>query len=821
MFSLRTFDPLLQRSVGPIATATLPSRRLPAHSDRPASLLLPHYLVLIGEGVDVPARGAALFTADEPADCNLGLEPAPMFLGNLEFLRQTMKESDHEYIIAASTNQQRERLRSLLGDRPRLLVAPLSSGLASPVGRFTVLTERELYGAPVIRPVRHRFRGIPIDNIVALRPGDYVVHVDYGVGRFRGTQTVTDSGIAKDCLVVQYAGTDRVYVPVENIGLLDRFVGDEDSPPPLDRLGSRAWLIAKARAARASAEYAQELLEQYARRDAARGTAFGPATDWLTELAASFPFAETPDQLRALADVDRDMAQARPMDRLVCGDVGYGKTEIALRAALRAAANAKQVALLAPTTILCYQHYATFRRRLARFPVRVEMLSRLTPTVQQNQICADLAAGKVDIVIGTQLLLGSRVRFHDLGLLIIDEEQKFGVRQKERLRALKVGVDVLTLTATPIPRTLYMGLAGLRDISCINTPPAGRREVATEVAVWDDQLIREYIRRELDRGGQVFFVHNEIASLQAVADRLKQLLPGRKLALAHGRMSARRLADIYLAFAAGEYEILLSTAIVESGLDMPNVNTIIVNRADRFGLADLHQLRGRVGRASAQAFALFVVPARHEVTPDARRRLSALLAYSRLGSGFKLALRDMEIRGVGSLLGTEQHGHLARVGYNLYTQMLKEAVARLKGEPVSPEPELRLDDVPARIPDRYIADSFERVAIYKRLLSVESESELAELEAEIVDRFGRYPAEVEPLFQIALVRVRARKLGLLKVTLRGRQITLVHPDRTETMSGGIEDLLDRLARPPQTGNLDSPPGSLDREGDPNRRRRQQ
>jgi len=821
VLSLRTFDPLLQRSVKPLDTAALPGRRPPGHSDQPASSLLPPHFALIGEGVDVPSCGAAVFTGDDRADCDLGLEPAPVFLGNLDLLRQTMRESDHEYIIAASTNQQRERLHGLLGGRPRFLVAPLSSGLSCPAGRFTVLTERELYGSPVIRPVRHRFQGIPVDNVVALRPDDYVVHVDYGVGRFTGTRTITDSGVTKDCLVVQYAGTDRVYVPVENIGLLDRFVGGEDSTPPLDRLGSRAWLVAKARAARASAEYAQELLDNCARRAAARGTPFGPATEWLTELEASFPFAETQDQLRALADVGCDMARARPMDRLVCGDVGYGKTEIALRAALRAVASVKQVAVLAPTTILCYQHYATFRGRLARFPVRVEMLSRLAPSGQQSDVCAGLAAGAVDIVIGTHLLLGSRIHFRDLGLLVIDEEQKFGVRQKERIKALKAGVDVLTLTATPIPRTLYMGLAGLRDISCINTPPAGRREIATEVAAWDDQLIREYVGRELNRGGQVFFVHNEIASIQAVADRLGRLLPGLNLVVAHGQMSGRRLADIYLAFAAGEHQVLLSTAIIESGLDMPNVNTIIVNRADRFGLADLHQLRGRVGRSQEQAFALFLVPTQRAITPDARKRLSAILAYARLGSGFKLALRDMEIRGVGSLLGTEQHGHVARVGFNLYTQMLKEAVARLKGEPVAPEPELRLDDVPARIPDSYIADSFERVAIYKRLLSVETEPELSELEAELVDRFGRYPAEVEPLFRIALVRVRARKLGLLKVALRGRSITLVHPDRTEAMTGGIEDLLERLARPAQTNNLNTPPGRLDRECDSDGSRRQQ
>jgi len=485
------------------------------------------------------------------------------------------------------------------------------------------------------------------------------------------------------------------------------------------------------------------------------------------------------------------MESTRPMDRLICGDVGYGKTEIALRAAFKAASNLKQVAVLAPTTILCYQHYATFRKRLARFPFRVEMLSRLVPPPQQREIFAGLKSGVVDIVVGTHQLLNPGVAYHDLGLLIIDEEQKFGVKQKERIRSARAEVDVLTLTATPIPRTLYMSLSGLRDISQIHTAPPGRREIATEVAPWHDRLICDYVTRELARGGQVFFVHNEIETIMEVAERLQRILPGVRFAVAHGQMSGRHMADIYLGFASGEYQLLLSTAIIESGLDLPNVNTIIVNRADKFGLADLHQLRGRVGRSEAQAYALFLTPARREITEDARKRLSALLAYSKLGSGFKLAIRDMEIRGVGNLLGTEQHGQVARVGFNLYTQMLKEAVARLKGEPVAVEPELSLD-VSAYIPKEYVSDSFERVALYKRLLAVESEQELEELRAELVDRFGRYPAPVETLFLIALVRVRSRRLGLLKVSLKNHVATIVRSDKTVTAKGGIDELLDWL-----------------------------
>jgi transcription-repair coupling factor (superfamily II helicase) len=853
--SLRRFDPLLQRSVSHIEEASIPTRRQPGQSDQPASILLPRNLIVITEGTEVEAHSVLLLSAEPDAEFVLGCTPAHSYLGNIELLRTelgtgdpqiTQRESGSEslvsgrsvesaksadrtpggepdvgypqitqitqigqagsgeesaesadenpgmtWFIAASTDSQRTRLSSIIGEGPHYFTGTLSAGFIAESLGFGLLTEREIYGTPVFHPPRRRFKGLPIDNIVSLRPGDYVVHIDYGIGSFEGTKRMTNAAVEKDYIVVRYAGNDKVYVPIENIGLLDRYVGSEDGTPALDRLGGRSWLHAKAKAARASAEYAEELLQIYARRATARGIQFGRDNKWQTELEASFPYEETPDQLKVLAEVKRDMEASRPMDRLICGDVGYGKTEIALRAAFKAASNLKQVAVLAPTTILCYQHYATFRKRLARFPFRVEMLSRLVPPPQQREIFAGLKSGVVDIVVGTHQLLNPGVAYHDLGLLIIDEEQKFGVKQKERIRSARAEVDVLTLTATPIPRTLYMSLSGLRDISQIHTAPPGRREIATEVAPWHDRLICDYVTRELARGGQVFFVHNEIESIMEVAERLQRVLPGVRFAVAHGQMSGRHMADIYVGFASGEYQMLLSTAIIESGLDLPNVNTIIVNRADKFGLSDLHQLRGRVGRSEAQAYALFLTPARREITEDARKRLSALLAYSKLGSGFKLAIRDMEIRGVGNLLGTEQHGQVARVGFNLYTQMLKEAVARIKGEPVAVEPELSLD-VSAYIPKEYVSDSFERVALYKRLLAVESEQELEELRAELVDRFGRYPAPVETLFLIALVRARSRKLGLLKVSLKNHIATIVRADKTVTAKGGIDELLDWL-----------------------------
>lgn len=791
--SLRVFDPLTQRSLREQSAALVPTQRRPAFSDQPASSLVPAAALVMAEETDLATERTLLLVESADGDLELGFREVGAYLGNTTALRDELEHDPGEWFLVSPSEHHRERLARLLGPRPRYVAGTLAAGFASVDRQLTVITEREIYGAPATGRVRHRFKGLPVDNLVALRPGDHIVHVDYGIGRFEGTCRLTHAGIEKDYLVLRYAGPDRAYVPVENLGLIDRYVGSDDQSPALDRLGGRTWLAAKARVARESAEYARELLEHQARRAVTRGTGFPPDSVEQVELEASFRYEETPDQLKALAAVKRDMEQPRPMDRLICGDVGFGKTEVALRAAFKAASNLKQVAVLAPTTILCYQHYRTFRRRLERFPLRVEMLSRFVPPARRRETVSALATGQVDIIIGTHLLLGANIRFRDLGLLVIDEEQKFGVRQKERLRALKAGADILTLTATPIPRTLYMALAGLRDISSIHTPPPGRREIRTEVSEWHDDLIREHVFREVNRGGQVFFVHNEIQTIEAVHRRLARLLPGLKLTVAHGRMHSRRLADIYLAFAAGEFQVLLSTAIVESGLDMPNVNTIIVNQADRFGLADLHQLRGRVGRSSEQAFALFLIPSRREIAVEARKRLSALLAYSQLGAGYKLALRDMEIRGVGNILGLQQHGHVARIGFSLYTRMLKEAISRLRGEPVSVEPELSLD-VPAYLPAEYVPDAFERVALYKRLLGVESESELEELRAELIDRFGRYPPLVENLFRIALVRVRCRARGILRVSLRNDVATVIAADRTETVGGGIVRLLDWLGR---------------------------
>jgi transcription-repair coupling factor (superfamily II helicase) len=787
--SLRQFDPLTQRSIKHIDRLGMLARDTHAFTEQPIRSLLPDDVLAITEAGSGVRWQRQIALVEGQAEIDFGLTFPNVYLGNFKLLRSEVESSSGQYYIVSADEYQAQRLMSLLGARPTFVIGVLASGFVAMQEGYVVLTEREIYGAPVMREAKRRFRGLPVDDLLALRKGDHVVHVNYGIGVFEGIKRLKVDGREHDFLHIRYAENSKVYVPVENLGMLDRYIGAEDRPPALDRLGSKSWHLARTRTAQAVSDYAEELLVIYARRAAARSLAFSPDTPWQRELEETFIHEETPDQLRALADIKRDMESGRPMERLVCGDVGYGKTEVALRAAFKAVMDARQVAVLAPTTVLAYQHFNTFQMRTAQFPIRIAMLSRFVPTSERAVIRQELKEGKIDIVVGTHMLLSRQVEFKDLGLLIVDEEQRFGVRQKEKVKSMKAAVSVLTTSATPIPRTLYMSLVGLRDISTIHTPPAGRREIQTEVQPWNEGVIRRYVAREADRGGQVFFIHNRIESLAAVHTRLCRLCPELRIAMAHGRMAERTLANVYLKFAAGEYDVLVSTAIVESGLDLPRVNTIIVNRADWFGLADLHQLRGRVGRTQEQAYALLIIPDRQDIAQEARKRLSSILAYSQLGSGFKLAMRDMEIRGVGNLLGVEQHGHVARVGFSLYVQLLKEAVARLKGEEIAPEPELKID-VEAFIPESFISDSYERVAIYKRLLSAESEAELNGLRDELLDRFGKYPPIVESLLQVALVRVHARRAKLLRVTLKGDRISLVWTKGERIVEGGLERMLE-------------------------------
>ncbi|MEO0092397.1 MAG: transcription-repair coupling factor [candidate division WOR-3 bacterium] len=797
--SLRYFDTISQRSISFLTEIEFYGRVNPQNWKKRLIEILPKTGLILSESTrQVDAQEIlkeftnCIFLNQETGDFNFNFYSPPQYLRNFRLLKSEIENSNLEYYIVVSYEYQRERLRRILGEKPQYLLGSLSSGFFCPDECYCVITEKELFGQPIVKLPRRKFKGQPLDDLLALHKGDYVVHIDYGIGQFNGIERIKVDEVEKDFLVINYAEGQKLYVPVENLSLIERYIGIDDSQPTLSRIGSKSWLLTKLKAAKAAQTYAQELLNLYARRTIATKKPLSKDEIWQTEFEATFPFEETPDQLKTLAEVKRDMESTKPMERLVCGDTGYGKTEIALRAAFKAVTNLKQVAVLVPTTILCYQHYNTFKKRLADFPFRIEMLSKFISRTQQEKIIADLRNGKIDIIIGTHILLNPKIAFKDLGLLIIDEEQKFGVKQKELLKKLKTTVDVLMLTATPIPRTLYKALIGISDISPIHTPPVGRKDIITEVTTWNDDSIYQRIQRELSREGQVLFIHNRIESIKNIIQRLYNLNPNWRIGIAHSKLPEKVLAELYLDFINKQYDILVSTAIVEAGLDMPNVNTIIINRAHEFGLADLHQLRGRVGRSDKQAYCILIIPDK-EITETAKKRISTILAYSHLGAGFRLAMRDMEMRGVGNILGPEQHGNIAGVGFNLYQQMLKEAISQLKGETIASEPELSLD-ISAYIPETYIQDAYERVAIYKRLLSLENEMELKSIKEELQDRFGKYPEVVENLFLIAEIRLKSKALNLLKVSLKNNCITLVQPAKTFTTYGDVKTLLKILSQ---------------------------
>ncbi|RME81163.1 MAG: transcription-repair coupling factor [Caldilineae bacterium] len=640
-----------------------------------------------------------------------------------------------------------------------------------------LFTDAEVFGWG--KPRRRRSRrprvSAPESFFADIRPGDYVVHIEHGIGRFVGLTKINLDGVERDYLHVEYAQNDRLYVPVHQADRLARYVGPGEGAPQLHRLGTAEWGQVKERARRAVADIAQDLLQLYARREALPGHAFSPDTDWQHELEASFPYVETEDQLVAIEAVKEDMERPRPMDRLICGDVGYGKTEVALRAAFKAIMDGKQVAVLAPTTVLVQQHFKTFSERLRAFPVEVRMLSRFRTQREQRETLEGLAAGTVDVVIGTHRLLSKDVEFKNLGLLIIDEEQRFGVRHKERIKQMRAQVDVLTLTATPIPRTLYMSLTGVRDLSTIDTPPEERLPIQTTVGFYDETLIRNAILREIDRNGQVFFVHNRVQGIEQIAKRLRKLVPEATVAVAHGQMPERELERTMLAFAEGEFDVLVCTTIIESGLDIPNANTIIINRADQFGLAQLYQLRGRVGRGAVRAYAYLLYDRHKPLSPEARRRLEAIQEASDLGAGFRIAMRDLEIRGAGELLGARQHGHIAAVGFDLYVRLLAQAIEELRergelpedaidagmlAEPLAPSVQLDLPLV-ATLPPSYVPDEALRLQLYRRIASLNTVGELDDMEKELRDRFGEPPDEVlNLLYHQVKVKILSSRAGV-------------------------------------------------------------
>ncbi len=699
----------------------------------------------------------------------------------------------YRVVCAVSTPDRRDRLVNSLSVQGVVVQSPISvidppedgtvtavvaeatSGLLYPDIRLLLLTDAEVYGRP-----KRRRRPAAVDEAARissytdLHVGDYVVHVNHGVGRYAGVHTLEVSGVQRDYLLVEYAGEDKVYVPTDQVALLQKYIGVDDIAPRLNKLGGAEWAKAKLRARESVRDMAEGLIQLYAARESITGYAFSADTVWQHEFEDAFPYEETPDQWRAINEVKRDMERSRPMDRLLCGDVGFGKTEVALRAAFKATADSKQVAVLVPTTILAQQHYMTFTDRFKGFPIKVAMLSRFQSDAEQRAVVEGLKDGTVDVVIGTHRLLSQDVQFRDLGLLVVDEEQRFGVAQKERLKELRKEVDVLTLTATPIPRTLHMAMVGVRDMSLIETPPENRFPIRTYVVEHNDTLIREAILREIDRGGQVYFVHNRVHDIDEVTAALMKLVPEAEFGVAHGQMPEERLERVMLQFLQHEFDVLVCTSIIESGIDMPNVNTIIINNSDSFGLAQLYQLRGRVGRTNRVAYCYLLFRKGRMLTETAERRLAAIKEFTSLGSGYKIAMRDLEIRGAGNLLGPEQHGHIAAVGFEMYCRLLEEAIKELKGEPKAPEPPPMLIDLPvdAYVPDAYVPDSSQKIEVYKKINAVDGPERAAELAKELADRFGPPPAPVENLLIIAAMKPVAGELGVVSIVAQRNEVVI-------------------------------------------------
>jgi transcription-repair coupling factor (superfamily II helicase) len=741
--------------------------------------------------------------------------PGPRFGGQLRPLIDHMSQRlvDHEAVVVVS--RQAPRLAELWSEaaaprpvqdvlHPEILPGDLhfvhgalSEGWILDFAggeRMHLLTDAEIFGwaRPRPRPRRPRVAAAPESAYADLNSGDWVVHIDYGIGLFQGLVERRLEGLKREFLLVEFDGAAQLFVPIHQADRISRYVGADGTPPSPSRLGTQMWAQTKRKARQAIEKIAHDLLELYAQRQTIKGHAFQADTPWQRELEASFPYIETDDQLRALSAVKHDMEMDRPMDRLICGDVGYGKTEVALRAAFKAVMDGKQVAMLVPTTVLAQQHFNTFRKRLAAFPVEVEMLSRFRTKSETASILHRLVSGEIDVVIGTHRLLQKDVQFKELGLLMIDEEQRFGVTHKEHLKQMRTEVDVLTLTATPIPRTLYLAMTGARDISTIITPPEERLSIITRVGLYDPRIVRQAILRELDRGGQVFFVHNRVQTIETVRRRLERLVPEARFAIAHGQMPEATLSSVMEAFTAVQIDVLVSTSIIESGLDIPNANTLIVDRSDWFGLSQLYQLRGRVGRGASQGYAYFFHHPTLRTTQEALDRLATIAEHSQLGAGYTIAMRDLEMRGAGDILGTRQHGHISAIGFHLYTRLLATVVRKLKATystaveetsdlpsfveilPVSIELPL-----PTALPSDYISERSLRLQLYRRMAEVRSLSGIASLAEELIDRFGEFPIEVDNLFYQLRIRLLAAQAGVEGVSMENGQILLQVPPENE------------------------------------------
>jgi transcription-repair coupling factor (superfamily II helicase) len=740
------------------------------------------------------------------ATAHLEFESVERFSGEIGKVRDELEKvgAGHEIFIVCETEAEVERLSQLFGagniadpswvgrgpgesqsSRPMLqpgqdgramlhfVVGHLEAGFRIVPQQVVLVSAAELFQRQDLARTTRRRQARAIDSFLELREGDLVVHVAHGIGRYRGLRLLAEDGRAEEHLELEYHGGTKIYVPTAKIELVQKYVGGTRGRPVLAHIGGKAWVRQKEAARRAVTDLAAEMIELQASRDGRPGIAFPSDTEWQREFDAAFPYQETPDQLTAIDEIKRDMRTARPMDRLLCGDVGFGKTELAIRAAFKAIDAGYQVAVLVPTTVLAEQHRRTFCARMAEFPFEIASLSRFNSPKEQRDIIERTAAGQLDILIGTHRMASSDVRFANLGLLIIDEEQRFGVEIKERLKSLRTTVDVLTMTATPIPRTLHMSLLGVRAISNLETPPADRLAVETRVTRFSDELVRHAILRELNRGGQIYFVHNRIHDIHGVAARLAEIVPEARIDVGHGQMAEHQLEDVMLRFVRGETDILLSTTIVESGLDIPNANTMFIDDADRYGLADLHQLRGRVGRYKHRAYCYLLVDEKTHLSPEAARRLRAIEEFSQMGAGFALAMRDLELRGAGNILGTQQSGHIATVGYEMYCALLERAVRQLKKLPPRETVDVNID-LPgeAYLPRNYVPDMRAKIDLYRRLARLTSEAAVDDFASELSDRFGPPPAVVDHLLELARLRIWAHDWGVHEVRLEDRYAVL-------------------------------------------------
>jgi transcription-repair coupling factor (superfamily II helicase) len=853
--SVREFEPLSQRSIRELKAATIvpdilgsSEQRLASKTASLTSYLRTDALIVLEEpdairGVIEDARNRQPGTFIEEAHfedlfspfnqlrigsiqassgaIEFGARPQPSFNSSMQVLRQTLsrlQEQSYTIMLMCDGHGESSRLKDLLAtasgefgrgehveqeipksplDIPALQFSTvaLHQGFLVPWLRLAVFTEHQIFNRLKRRGKRRasKFRGLSEREFQQLRRGDYVVHADYGIGQYDGLKRILVQNAEQEVVALVYDGNDRLYVNLNYINKLQKYSSKEGHIPKLTRLGSVEWEHLKSRAKKKVKDIARDLIRLYAQRKALQGFAFQRDTPWQKELEASFLYEDTFDQAKATREVKEDMEAPWPMDRLICGDVGYGKTEVAVRAAFKSVLDGKQVAVLVPTTILAAQHYNTFVDRTSKYGLRIEVLSRFKSKKEQMAILSQLASGGIDIIIGTHRLLSKDVVFKDLGLLVIDEEHRFGVSAKEKLRHMRATVDTLTLTATPIPRTLHFSLLGARDLSIIATAPRNRRPVITEIAEWNDELIRDAVLREVQRGGQVFVVHDRIQKLDAVTERLRVLLPGIRVRAAHGQMHTHELEEVMLEFLEKRVDVLVSTKIIESGLDMPNVNTIFIDRADRFGMAELYQLRGRVGRSNTQAYAFMLTPPLSAIPQSALRRLQAVEEFSELGSGFNLAMRDMEIRGTGNLLGSEQSGFIENMGFETYTKILEEAVRELKEEDFKEVFQKELTAHPpagdtivepefdAFIPEEYVKNDHERLAIYRRLYNLSTNEQLQEVQEELRDRFGVLPEELENLFWVVRVRLFASKHRLKKVHLSANSVEIDFPPETDTV----------------------------------------